>query len=155
MSRKVVINKCFGGFGLSAKACARYLELKGRSCYFFIDEPGKKGFTPILLKEAEESLVFHVFDIHNPNDFLCEKPHFKQTQEEKEKDRKFYEDHNFYDRDVERDDPTLVQVVEELGEEASGNFAELSIITLPSDVKWQIEDYDGIEHIAEVHRTWY
>ncbi len=25
---------------------------------------------------------------------------------------------------------------------------------IPDDVKWQIEEYDGLEWIAEKHRTW-
>jgi hypothetical protein len=58
------------------------------------------------------------------------------------------------DRDVKRDDPILVQVVEELGEGADDRFSELIIIEIPDDVQWQIEEYDGAEWIAERHRTW-
>ena len=57
-------------------------------------------------------------------------------------------------RDLKRNDPHLVQVVKELGQEADGGFAELSIVKVPDDVKWQIEEYDGNEWVAEVHRTW-
>jgi hypothetical protein len=56
--------------------------------------------------------------------------------------------------DIERDDPALVQVVEELGEEANGAYAELKIVEIPYDIDWQIKEYDGKEHIAEEHRTW-
>lgn len=56
----------------------------------------------------------------------------------------------------ERNDPKLVKVVEELGsKDASGEHAELKIVEIPDDVEWQIEEYDGYEHIAEKHRTWY
>jgi hypothetical protein len=48
----------------------------------------------------------------------------------------------------------LVQVVEELGKEANGNYAKLEIIEIPDDVDWEIDEYDGMEHIAEKHRTW-
>jgi hypothetical protein len=27
-------------------------------------------------------------------------------------------------------------------------------VDIPDDVKWQIEEYDGNEWIAESHRTW-
>ena len=57
-------------------------------------------------------------------------------------------------RDLDRNDPHLVQVVKELGQEANGSFADLSIVEVPDDVKWQIEEYDGSEWVAEVHRTW-
>jgi hypothetical protein len=49
--------------------------------------------------------------------------------------------------DVPRADPVLVQVVEELGERANGQFAELSIIDLPSGTLYRITEYDGYERI--------
>ena len=56
--------------------------------------------------------------------------------------------------DPERDDPVLIQVVEELGDAASGRYSSLKIVEIPDDIKWQIEEYDGMEHVAEEHRTW-
>lgn len=53
-----------------------------------------------------------------------------------------------------RSDPDLIAVVEEMGEESWGEFAELKIVEIPSDVKWHVEEYDGLEHVAEDHRTW-
>lgn len=55
---------------------------------------------------------------------------------------------------IERDDPVLVDIVREMGTAANGNFAGLKIVKIPADVKWQIEDYDGREWVAEKHRTW-
>lgn len=60
----------------------------------------------------------------------------------------------FSDREIARDDPILISVVRELGEEANGRHAELKILTIPADVDWQIDEYDGWEWIAEKHRTW-
>ena len=34
--KEVVINSCYGGFGLSPKAIKRYLELKGKECFFYL-----------------------------------------------------------------------------------------------------------------------
>ena len=53
-----------------------------------------------------------------------------------------------------RDDADLVAVVEALGSKADGKYSELKIVEVPDDVNWYIEDYDGIEHVAERHRTW-
>ena len=61
---------------------------------------------------------------------------------------------NFYDRDIPRDDPILIQVFEELGDAANGSCADLKIVDIPDDVEWQIEEYDGNEWVAERHRTW-
>ena len=56
--------------------------------------------------------------------------------------------------DLDRDDYDLVTVVEGLGDKANGSYAKLKVVEIPADVKWQIEEYDGSEHIAEQHRIW-
>lgn len=64
----------------------------------------------------------------------------------------------FYDNlavhDIPRDDPALIQVVEQLGGDAANRFSELKIVEIPDDVKWTIAEYDGLEWVAEAHRTW-
>jgi len=60
----------------------------------------------------------------------------------------------FYDNEIPRDDPALVQTVQELGEAANGNFATLKLTEIPDGVNWYISEYDGLEHVAERHRTW-
>lgn len=59
-----------------------------------------------------------------------------------------------YDGSIIRNDPILVSIVEELGEDSWGGFAELSVVDIPDGVEWEVEEYDGKEWIAEVHRTW-
>lgn len=54
----------------------------------------------------------------------------------------------------DRSDPDLVAVVEEMGEESWGQYANLKIVDVPDDVQWHLVEYDGLEHIAENHRTW-
>jgi hypothetical protein len=55
---------------------------------------------------------------------------------------------------LERNDPILIEVIEELGETANGSYAELKIVEIPDDINWVIQEYDGIEWVAEVHQTW-
>jgi hypothetical protein len=57
-------------------------------------------------------------------------------------------------RDIPRDDPTLVSLVQELGRDSWGPHARLKIVRVPANVDWIIEEYDGWEHVAEAHRTW-
>lgn len=60
-----------------------------------------------------------------------------------------------YAFEIERNDPILIQVIETLGDEANGRFAKLDIIDIPDDVEWEISEYDGMERVDEVHRSWY
>lgn len=57
-------------------------------------------------------------------------------------------------RDIPRNHPELVRIVEEMGDKASGHLASLKIVEIPDDVSWHIKEYDGSEHVAEDHRTW-
>jgi len=66
------------------------------------------------------------------------------------------DDDNYFDEHkIKRDDEDLVRVVKELGEKANSKYASLKIVRIPEDVEWEIVEYDGREHIAEKHRTWY
>ena len=57
--------------------------------------------------------------------------------------------------DILRNDSVLVEVVETLGDKASGIYSKLKVVEIPDDVTdWRIEEYDGLEHIAE-GRMWY
>ena len=117
---KIVINKCFGGFGLSDKAHERYLQLKGI--------------------EYEVTETDGLFGSHV--DFWL-------------KGQVDTNDGFLWSRNIERNDPALLQIIEELGEEANGWCSDLGIVEIPDDVDWEIAEYDGNEHVAEKHRTWY
>jgi len=56
--------------------------------------------------------------------------------------------------DIPRDDKDLVSVIKYIGKKSWGKLATLKIIEIPNGVEWEIDDYDGSEHIAEKHRTW-
>jgi len=53
-----------------------------------------------------------------------------------------------FDSDIERDDPFLVQVVEEMGKDANGYCADLKIREIPKGSKYIIDEYDGLETIV-------
>ena len=56
--------------------------------------------------------------------------------------------------EIKRDDPLLIQVLEEMGDEASAEMAEVRVVGIPDGVKWTIHYYDGLEHVEEAHETW-
>lgn len=60
----------------------------------------------------------------------------------------------FTGRTISRDDPALVNVVKTMGRKADGEFAKLKIVRIPAGVDWIVEEYDGLEWVAENHRTW-
>jgi len=90
---KVLINDCYGGFGLSKEAEARYVKETG----------------------IQSSM---------------------------------------YDWEIDRTDPILIAIVEEMGKDSWGLYAELKVVEIPDGIEWEISEYDGMEHIAEEHRTW-
>lgn len=64
------------------------------------------------------------------------------------------EDSHLVAWDIPRDDENLVSVIEELGEKCWGKYSALKVVEIPDDVEWQIEEYDGVEWVAEKHRIW-
>ena len=138
---KIVINKCYGGFGLSPIAFKKWAERKGKTIYFFVaDEADINKMVPIDIQSIEGK-TYYAFD----------SPDMPERATEY---NDFYAKHHVYDHDINREDTDLVAVVEELGEKASGHYAKLSVVEVPDGVDYKIEEYDGIEWIAEKHRTW-
>lgn len=152
---KVVINSCFGGFGLSVAAVRRLAQLQGRKCFFFTHiHSGDERYQPITMKEGRSSF-WSAFDIPNPNEVLrYKRPWANMSDEERVEANALYDKHIIESRPENRADPLLVQVVEELGEAASGAFSRLKVVEVPDNIKWHIEDYDGREHVAQDHETW-
>lgn len=138
--REVVINKCYGGFGLSDKAYKRYAEIKGITIY---PEMSKYGF-----------MNYYTVRAHERAPVLDASQFGALSMEERQAYNKRCASERIYDRDIPRDDAALVQTVHELGEEASGRFASLKIVRIPDDIEWEIDEYDGLEHVAQVHETW-
>lgn len=70
-------------------------------------------------------------------------------------DRKGLKNDEFDYWQISRDDPDLVAIIEELGsQEVGGRYSTLKVVEIPEGVDWIIQDYDGVEWIAEKHRTW-
>ena len=139
---KIVINTCFGGFGLSHKAVMRYAEIKGISLYPWIDAITRKIYGAEAVVGSNKLLTCYSTV---PLDGL---------PLNKEGEPVLPRDAYWSYRDIPRDDPSLIQVVKELGAEANGEYAELSVVEIPDDVAWDIDEYDGNEHVAEQHQTW-
>jgi hypothetical protein len=64
------------------------------------------------------------------------------------------EGNGFAEWDIERTDPILIEVVEQLGDLANARYTKLKIVEVPDGIKWYIEDYNGVEEVHEEHRKW-
>jgi len=129
---KIVINSCYGGFGLSDTAVLRYAELKGITLY---REDGPCSITHFYTIPVTEYHKIHD-ECKSSRDYTkCNGLYFSY-------------------REIERTDSHLIQTVMELGKLANGMCADLTVIDIPDDIEYTIQEYDGNEHIAESHRTW-
>lgn len=139
--KKIVINNCFGGFGLSIEAEDLYAEKAGFKIYRYTQTKYKfrDGADLYERYNGKGSDLFAHTVKKDLGDSFAEFPNY---------------DDYWSSRDIKRDDPILIEVVEQLGEKANGQCAKLGIVEIPDDVDWVIEEYDGNEHVAENHRTW-
>lgn len=153
---KIVINNCFGGFGLSPLALKKFAARKGKECFFFRHSFKENTYTPISLDDLTDHDVFWTaFSVPNPKDVLCDNTKWHEMSDEKRKESNAkYNSIYLNSRPDDRSDPDLIAVVEELGDTASGACAHLKIVEIPDDVKWEIDEYDGLETVREVHRSW-
>ena len=150
--KKVAINVCYGGFGLSDAVyekliewgipVRKYTEQIREEGGQFKDEPSNDGevifdreLTPI--GESTWNDRYHEHK-GNPSRLFGQR---------------YWETWISYDNAC-RAHPLIIRAIEELGEAANGEFAELKIVEIPDDVEFIIDEYDGLEHIAEKHRTW-
>lgn len=138
---KVVINTG-AWFKLSEEAILRYLALTGQQCW-----PGRRrGMAVYWLIPPGPELDGLETAITNFYDF---------TTEERIALREWYSRSAFSERAIERSDPMLLQVVEELGAKAAGKGSQLKVVEIPDGVEWEIiQEEDGEEYVAEKHRRW-
>ena len=135
---ELVINRCFGGFGLSPLAVGEYLKRKGKECFAYNDENIGSGK---LYRRAEIENVT-IFSIYTTKDF-GETTTWDEIKE-----------YHFYPRDIDRTDLDLIEVVKKLGSKANGRCSELKIVEIPDGIEWEISEYDGLETVEEKHRSW-
>lgn len=133
---KIVINNKYGGFNLSNEALAELRKRKGLDTYFY-----KQKFS-----DDYRDITYMKTDANNDDLFVNASP--------KDFGNKTDEVEYISSRDIERNDPDLISLVEEWGDRVNGKCAKLKVVEIPDDVEWTIEEYDGNEWVAEVHRTW-
>lgn len=138
---KLVINKCFGGFGLS-DAAYEHLIKQGIPVRAYIQEKRDPETMRFMREPDNEGEV--IFDrTLTPENLFCDEQHIRLIG-------RYWETW----LGGKRDDPRLIAAVESLVEKANGVHAKLVVVEIPDGIEWGIHEYDGMEHVEETHRTW-
>jgi len=135
---KVVINRCYGGFGLSVAARKRLIEAGSKLV---------KRMTISEYNGGRESRFPSRFPMTDAGDGYETNP----------LSTALYKDGFAYVENINMEDRSsseLIALVEEMGKAADGKYAKLAIVEIPDDAEWEISDYDGIETVEEKHRSW-
>lgn len=127
---KLILNKCYGGFDVSKEAYMLYAKKKGLTLYLYESNFVDRKF--IYKKVNNDYSIFrHYFT--------------KDMGDNVEISNKDYGKYYLYLCDEYRKDPVLIEVVEELGDKASGRHGELKVVEIPDNCYYKIDEYDGIE----------
>lgn len=138
---KVILNKCYGGFGVSKEAYELYAKKKGVTLYWYERDLNNRGYKKLYRNDFEDVL-------------------FKNAITKDFGDVVLKPDDDFWGSILtlncdSRTDPTLIEIVEELGSErASDSYSELVVVDIPDDLDYVIDDYDGIETLHQKVQIW-
>lgn len=144
---KIVINTCFGGFGVSTEALKELIKRGSKAVEAMAVQNyygGEGVFRETWRAEYEKDLArcADCGDGYLAHSFL----------------HTLYKDGMVYSLDYDekfRSDPALVAVVEEMGsEKASKPISKLKVVEIPDGTEWGIHEYAGMEHVEEKHQTW-
>jgi len=134
--KEIVINTCHGGFGLSHEAVMEYAKLKKMTLY---------------VEGEPDDMMINYYRV--PID-KYKKYQEKWLKEDGDHRRINKKDWYLSVYDIDRGDKDLIKVIKKLKSKANGQCADLKIIKIPSDIKYEIEEYDGNEWVAEKHKIW-
>lgn len=136
---KVILNKCFGGFDVSQEAYELYAKKKGIKLFPY--ELEIKNDKPIYRKIDAGSSIFTTNFTKDFGDFV----YLDDSIDE----------YLLYLNGSHREDPLLIEVVEELGEKANSQFSKLIIVDIPDGMEYEIDDYDGVETLHQKVEKWW
>lgn len=136
---KVILNKWFGGFGVSQEAYELYAKKKGIELFAY--KLDFKNDKPIYKKTDMGSSIFTITFTKDFGD------HIDLSNDN-------FSEYCLNLDESHREDPVLIEVVEELGERANSPFSKLVVVDIPDGMEYEIDDYDGVETLHEKVKKW-
>ena len=147
---QVVINNCYGGFGLSPKAIQwlyenglKEIAVEAETYYGINIKLTKKNKEHRISNLSKDIEAFKEYQ-KNPRSILfitVFSPDFKYVLSGGRMEEM-------------RNDPLLIKCIKTLKKEANGSCADLKIVDIPDGTDWVIYDYDGMECVEEKHASW-
>lgn len=131
--KKVILNKCYGEFGVSDKVYEEYAKAKGFNLFRY----EKKDIDKFVITDNKNLFLVHYSKIYLG----------KQC-------KNIPNEAFLYLDDRYREDKTLIDIVEKLGEEANGIWSKLVVVEIPDDLDYVIDNYDGIETLHQKVQEW-
>lgn len=119
---KIVINQCRGQFDLSELAIAHYAKRAGIALFMVRD------YETILGKKYRQNLYY-------------------TKAKEKRVDKN---DGLWSIKSIKRNDPILIDIINELGNKCNSSYSKLIVFDVDSSKKWKITANDGFEKLEEV-----
>jgi hypothetical protein len=119
---KIVINQCRGQFDLSELAIAHYAK-RSKLALFLV-----RDYETILGKKYKQNFYYT-----------------------KEKEKRVDKNDGLWSiKTIKRNDPILIDVVNELGAKSNTSYSKLVVVEVDSTKKWKITANDGLEKLEEV-----
>lgn len=138
---KVILNKGYGGFQVSAKAHKIYAERLGKELFYYVGEYDhdvrEVQYTRVSYEVfLRKKTLLYFYSLKDLGEFISKDIDREDSDSELDLDEKH------------REDPLLIEIVEELGEEASGWAGTLKVVEIPDELangNYMIDEYDGWE----------
>lgn len=132
---EVILNKTYGGFRVSEEGYDLYFKKMGVPIFRYGHDYNKCSYVKIH-SEKEIERAFVVF-------------HFIKDFGESFSDNDFFVNNTYYINLNEnyRFNPTLIEVVKELGTKANTSFSNLQVVEVPGNNPddYIVDEYDGFE----------
>lgn len=151
-TRKIVINNCYGSFCASFRVAIELFRNKYTTNeYYIYKKTNNNSYKKITTTDELENSFFY------SNYYIVDKDYGEIISIDKFK--------NITNKECldslahccnERENPILIDMIEKFGSEFCSNtkHSRLQIIEIPYDVNYIVQEDDGLEWIAEKHRTW-